>query len=118
MKCERPITLTSTVYRLWCKLRKDQWQLQLPFSMNYDRARPGAQHLRVTLARLMRQEINENRGRHGITILMDMSTFYDCIDLRTLASAARDLGYPSSTPAPKPFRQKKSCLSFSTLRAE
>ena len=43
-QCERPITLTSTVYRLWCKLRKDlmdQWQIHLPFSMDYDRARPG-----------------------------------------------------------------------------
>ena len=22
-RCERPITLTSTIYRLWCRLRKD-----------------------------------------------------------------------------------------------
>ena len=26
---------------------------------------------------------------------MDMSTFYDCIDLRTLAAAAQDLEYPA-----------------------
>ena len=46
------LTLTSTVYRLWCKLRTDlldQWQLHLPSSMDYDRARPGAHVLHVAL---------------------------------------------------------------------
>ena len=44
-KLERPITLTSTLWRLWCRLRKpllDQWQRSLPPTMSHDRARPGA----------------------------------------------------------------------------
>lgn len=41
------------------------------------------------------QEVNKARGTHGITVLMDMSTFYDCIDLRTLATAAQELNYPA-----------------------
>ena len=97
-RCERPITLTSTVYRPWCRLRKDlldQSQLQLPFSMNYDRARPGAHVLHVALARLLRQEVNKARAKHGITVLLDMSTFYDCIDLPTLAVVAHELQYPA-----------------------
>ena len=50
---ERPITLTSILYRVWCRLRKpllDEWQKQLPASMNHDRARPGAQVLYVATA--------------------------------------------------------------------
>lgn len=46
-KVERPITLTSVLYRTWCKMRKnlmDQWQTNLPHEMDYDRARPGQQH--------------------------------------------------------------------------
>ena len=39
-KMERPITLTSVLWRVWCKLRKpllDQWQKQLPAFMDHDR---------------------------------------------------------------------------------
>ena len=57
---ERPITLTSLLYRVWCRLRKpllDQWQKQLPVTMEHDRARPGAQVLQVALERLLRQEV-------------------------------------------------------------
>ena len=62
--------------------------------MNYYRARPGSQALHVALARLTGQEITKNRNQHGITVLMDMSTFYDTIDLQTLAQAAQQLNYP------------------------
>ena len=40
-KVERPITLTSVLYRVWCRMRKpllDEWQRSLPPSMDYDRA--------------------------------------------------------------------------------
>ena len=42
---ERPIALTSVLYRVWRRLRKpllDQWQKQLPATMDHDRSRPGA----------------------------------------------------------------------------
>ena len=38
-KVERPITLTSVLYRVWCRMRKpllDAWQQNLPPSMDYD----------------------------------------------------------------------------------
>ena len=94
---ERPITLTSLLYRVWCRLRKpllDQWQKQLPPTMNHDRARPGAQVLQVALERLLRQEVQRTNGRHGITCLMDMSTFYDTISLTRLQQEAQQLNYP------------------------
>ena len=95
-KLERPITLTSTLWRLWRRLRKpllDQWQQNLPPSMSHDRARPGANVLHVALERL-RQEVTKARQQHGITVLMDMSTFYDTINLRRLQEEAIGLDYP------------------------
>ena len=62
--------------------------------MNHDRARPGAQVLQVALERLLRQEVQRTNGRHGITCLMDMSTFYDTISLTRLQQEAQQLNYP------------------------
>ena len=50
---ERPIKLTSLLYRVWCRIRKpllDEWQKQLPDTMKHGRARPGAQVLYVAEA--------------------------------------------------------------------
>ena len=94
---ERPITLTSTLWRTWCRLRKpvlDQWQKSLPMTMEHDKARPGANVLFVALERLLRQEVHRARGNHGITVLMDMSTFYDTIPLDKLQQEAMKLNYP------------------------
>ena len=94
---ERPITLTSTLWRTWCRLRKpllDQSQKNLPATMAHDRARPGANVLHVALERLLRQEVHRARGLHGVTVLMDMSTFYDTINLSRLQEEAMKLGYP------------------------
>ena len=57
---ERPTTLTSVLYRVWCRLRKDQldaWQTNLPDFIDHDRARPGPNVLYIALGRLMRQEV-------------------------------------------------------------
>ena len=94
---ERPITLTSLLYRVWRRLRKpllDEWQKQLPADMNHDKARPGAHALYVALVRLLRQEVHRANGRHGVTCLVDMSTFYDTINLQQLQAEALKLNYP------------------------
>lgn len=96
---ERPITLTSTLYRVWRRLRKsllDDWQHNLPAHMNHDRARPGAQVLQVALERLLRQEVRRANNKHGVTVLMDMSTFYDTIQLERLQEQALAIQYPPS----------------------
>ena len=75
-KVERPITLTSVLYRVWCKMRKplmDAWQNNLPAAMNYDRARPGATALHVALERLLRQETTKTLGKHGVTVLLEFA---------------------------------------------
>ena len=96
-KVERPITLTSVLYRVWCRMRKpllDAWQQTLPPTMDYDRARPGATALHVALERLLRQETAKSLDKHGITVPLDMSTFYDTLDLQKLQQTAQELQYP------------------------
>ena len=62
--------------------------------MSHDKARPGANVLYVALERILRQEVQKARGQHGATVLMDMSTFYDTIDLDRLQQEAIQLDYP------------------------
>ena len=62
--------------------------------MQHDRARPGAQVLYVALERLLRQEVHRATGKYGVTCLMDMSTFYDTINLQRLQTEALNLQYP------------------------
>ena len=62
--------------------------------MHHDRARPGAQVLQVALERLLRQEVHRANRRHGVTVLMDLSTFYDTIKLQQLQDQAIAINYP------------------------
>ena len=56
--------------------------------MDHDKARRGANVLLVALGRLLRQEARKAHGRHSVTVLMDMSTFYDAIQLTRLQEEA------------------------------
>lgn len=62
--------------------------------MDHDRARPGANVLHVALERLLRQEAHKAHGHHGVTALMDMSTFYDAAHLTRLQEEAVRLNSP------------------------
>ena len=68
--------------------------------MDHDRARPRANVLHVALERLLRQEVHKARGYHGVTVLMDMSTFYDTI--------------PVLAPALIPWKQKRENVHLSS----
>lgn len=46
------------------------------------------------MERLLRQEVHRARQRYGVTVLMDMSTFYDTIQLNKLQDEAVKLAYP------------------------
>ena len=50
--------------------------------------------LHVALERLLRQEVHKARRKSGVTVLMDMSTFYDTIQLNKLQEEAVKLDYP------------------------
>ena len=48
----------------------------------------------MALERLLRQETTKSLERHGVTVLLDMSTFYDTLDLQKLQQTAQELNYP------------------------
>lgn len=60
---ERPITLTSGLYRLWCKLRRPQVQEWEAAAAGYwDRAIAGSSALQAALRRELRHEVGDELG--------------------------------------------------------
>ena len=89
---ERPISLTSVLYRTWCKLRWDklrQWQ-----STVGQRSMPGMQVLHVALMRLLKCEVGKATGRHVISLLLDLQCFYDSVELEILLKLWEPLDFP------------------------
>ena len=85
---ERPIALVSTVYRLWCKMRAEElrtWQQELDSLMPWERAKPGCQVLHIALKRLLQAEVMTANQKCVVSVLCDLSNFYDRISLTRLS---------------------------------
>ena len=85
---ERPIALVATLYRLWCRVRSDQtkrWASNIQQEYPWERAVPGTECLQVALKRSFMTEYHAAHNRTVISVLLDMSDFYDRIDLVKLA---------------------------------
>ena len=96
-KVERPIALTSCLYRVWCRARKadlQRWQLSLDDQLPWDQARPGRDCLSIAIGRMLHAEIARHQGIHTVTCLADLTCFYDHVDLDAIIEPARDLAYP------------------------
>ena len=94
---ERPITLTSITYRIWCFARRAQvqkWMQDTQAETAWDRATPGNTCLQVALQRLLKGEVSRHNSKHMIGVLIDLETFYDCVDLRLLAERLREADFP------------------------
>ena len=96
-RIERPIALTSCVYRLWNSYRKhdlQKWQLGLDKDMPWDHARPHKDCLSIAIGRMLKAEIGKHHGIHTVTCLADLTCFYDTVQLDHLIEPARVLQYP------------------------
>ena len=96
-KVERPIALTSCLYRVWCHARKadlQRWQLSLDDNLPWDQARPGKDCLSIAIGRVLHAEIAKHQGIHTVTCLADLACFYDHVDLDAIIEPARELAYP------------------------
>ena len=85
---ERPIYLTSITYRPWCFARRgpvQQWTQRTQSSTAWDKATPGNTCLQIAVNRLLKGEVSRCNKRHMIAIMIDLETFYDCVDLQLLA---------------------------------
>ena len=96
-RIERPIALTSCLYRLWNSYRKHdlhKWQLGLDKDMPWDHARPHRDCLSIAVGRMLKAEIGKHQGIHTVTCLADLTCFYDTVQLDHLIEPAMDLNYP------------------------
>lgn len=94
---ERPISLTHVVYRLWAKMRKylvDRWLLEDRQTAFWDNAVKHNTCLQVSLLRLIRAETAKGLNLHQVSVLLDLSNFYDKIDHDLLIQEALELGFP------------------------
>ena len=94
---ERPIGLTSYLYRSYCRLRWDlyvQWLDDYRRSAPWDRALPGHSSLDTALARTARQEVCKHTRKHGVTALVDLSSFYELVPHAVLLREGLDKGFP------------------------
>ena len=83
-RIERPIALTSCLYRLWNSYRKHElhcWQLTLDQDMPWDFARPHKDCLSIAVGRMLKAEIGKRQGIHTVTCLADLTCFYDTVQL-------------------------------------
>ena len=99
---ERPIALVATLYRLWCRVRSDQtkrWSSNIQQEYPWERAVPGTECLQVALKRSFMTEHHAAHNRTVISVLLDMSNFYDRIDLVKLTERWLDSSYPAAHAA-------------------
>ena len=94
---ERPIALTSMLYRLIMKLEKpecSQWDEET--AGHWDTAIAGNSCLRAALARALGMEAAQARGFATIGILWDLAAFFDSIRIHRLVKLALDRMIPPS----------------------
>ena len=81
---ERLIGLVATMYRLWCRLRNTV---------------PGTECLQVALKRAFMMERHNATKKTVISVLLDMSNFYDRISLDKLCQRWLDSSHPATHAA-------------------
>ena len=94
---ERPIALLHTVYKSLLKLRWaliEEWLPVVREKMPWDAALPGNATADVAIKRVMRCEVSRVRGKHHVTLYMDLSAFYEHIEHHALIHQALDLCFP------------------------
>ena len=94
---ERPITLTSITYRLWCFCRAQvvkKWMRETAAQFPWDKASPGNTCLETGMQRLLRGEVSRAANKHACAVLLDLQTFYDSVNWTKLEERIVATGFP------------------------
>ena len=93
---ERPIGLTSPLYRVWSAMRKcmtSAWEIA--HQGFWDTAIKGSSPLRAAILRELQAELCNWHGVSHSQVLWDMEKFFDSISQMALVKSALALGYPA-----------------------
>ena len=94
---ERPIALLHYLYRGYMRCRYplvSEWTRAYCNANRYDQAAPGRCCLDVALRRLVRSEITKVESTHGVTLFVDLQTFFDTCRYEHLVRQGGDLKFP------------------------
>ncbi|CAE7236857.1 unnamed protein product, partial [Symbiodinium sp. CCMP2592] len=94
---ERPISLTSVLWRVYSKLRRpllESWLKEYAAFAPFDSATPGHTSLDPALSRLIKAEDHKFRKVTFITLFVDLEGFYDGVDFSRLISQGKALSFP------------------------
>ncbi|CAE7233951.1 unnamed protein product [Symbiodinium natans] len=95
---ERPIGLTSVLWRLWCKTRRflvSQWLDSYIPDHPFDSAIPGRTSLDVALARKCSKESARVKGLRTVSLFVDINGFYDSVSWQRLCEQGLRLSFPA-----------------------
>ena len=94
---ERPISLTSVLWRIFSKLRRpvlDGWLKEYVAHAPFDAATPGRTCLDPALSRLIKAEDHKFRKVTFVTLFVDLLGFYDAVDFSRLLQQGSALSFP------------------------
>ena len=92
---ERPVTLSSALYRLYGKIRKPEMAAWTEKKAGFwDTAVKGSSALKTALMREFWNEVCLEKGLEAAELLLDMEKFFDTLKPEILAPRAIELGYP------------------------
>ena len=94
---ERPIALTSMLYRCWSRCRQHLLAAWLKATQGitfWDKLIPGSEVEGVSQARQLRAEVSLELGLEHAVVLLDFKHFYDSVCLETLTQRGLELQYP------------------------
>ena len=94
-EAERPITLTSGLYRLWAVLTKSAIQRWEDDTQGFwDKAIRGSSALRAAVLREFAHELGACLGTTSATLQLDLEKIFDTINVATLVTKALALQFP------------------------
>ena len=97
VRAERPISLTSVIYRLYMAMRQHllaRWLEEVNPKSPWDKAVKGCDTFASSHRRQLLAEILCHTGVHQVSLLVDLQNAYDRIDRVQLMEDASELGYP------------------------
>ncbi|CAE7227892.1 unnamed protein product [Symbiodinium sp. CCMP2456] len=97
-EAERPIGLTHVLHRVFCKMRWDlirEWEKDYGPQSPWNQAKAGNSSLDTALRRVLRAELSKREGQATITLLLDLTSFYETVPHQVLLLKGVEHHFPA-----------------------